>query len=57
VVLWGELLCIALRRQQACGAVAEIARATGANTPTSNKISNSLAVRRCIPLLESPTTN
>ena len=34
--------------QQACGAGVEIARATGANTLTSSRINNNLAVKRCI---------
>ena len=46
--LWEERSCIGFRRQQACGVGAEIARATGANTPTSSRISTNLAVRRCI---------
>jgi hypothetical protein len=52
-----ERSCIGFRRQQACGVGAEIARATGANTPTSSRISTNLAVRRCmtvqIPLRRS----
>lgn len=42
--------CIGFRMQQACGGVAEIAKATGTNTPTSSKTSNNLAVRRCMSL-------
>jgi hypothetical protein len=34
--------------QQACGAGAEIANASGAKIPTSMRVSSSLAVRRCI---------
>jgi hypothetical protein len=36
--------------QQACAGVAEIASATGTNTPTSSRTSNNLAVRRCMSL-------
>jgi len=46
--LWEARSCIGFRMQQACGGVAEIARATGANTPTSSRTSNNLAVRRCM---------
>ena len=34
--------------QQACGDVAETARAAGTNGPESIKINSNLAVRRCI---------
>lgn len=43
--------------QQACGAGAEIANATGARMLTSNKINSSLAVWRCmIRISVSPTS-
>ena len=47
---WEGRPCIGFRMQQACAGVAEIARATGTNTPTSSRTSNNLAVRRCISL-------
>jgi len=37
-----------LRMQQACGADAEIARATGPNVPISNNKSKTLAIQRFI---------
>jgi hypothetical protein len=36
------------RTQHACGGAAEIARATGTNTPTSSRTSSNLAVARCM---------
>lgn len=48
LVVCGDGLCTGLRMQQACGGGAEIARATGAIVPTSNRTSNNLAVRRCM---------
>jgi len=48
VELWLAASCSGLRMQQACGAGAAIARATGANVPTSSRINKNLAVKRCI---------
>jgi hypothetical protein len=47
---WEGRPCIGFRMQQACAGVAEIARATGTNTPTSSRTSNNLAVKRCMSL-------
>jgi hypothetical protein len=57
---WDGRPCIGFRRQHACGGAAETARATGANTPTSSRTSNNLAVTRCMSFeyyLDGPTRN